>query len=913
MYFLYTQHKDGFFYLSIWDVTTIAIYYAKTSKWLHLEPYLIKIDLLFHLIMGNKSTKSSLRNAIVLLNISAESISLNNDKFWNQIWQEDNQVATEVIKSISLQEIRMLRDGSPQNFATLIYKMVDRLQYTTNQTLCNTQAQQTAVLNSTKILTRLIPCVFEDKNWRDFFLNNHIGIKNPKELSFPKGIDKNYLSYLPDGTRIEKSNDDDMGEVSQVIEQVSEINLLSLDGVASDTNNNDIAKESSKKSQPIAEDCNYNNTLMKCLILSVCDLLFCPEFTVVPHNDKYLSSSIDAPPEELKSLPTCEYVWEPGVGFDLGCNSTKYYDKSRSELMRLLLTTLSVTLYYSPQESIIKRNIWLEIFVSEENRHVLPLFTSILNTIFIYKPAMVLSPFNYILSEDNREELVDLCIQVLIATLDYHEDESSRKTNLFIEYISRIHRNEDLIFLIKGFSRLLNNSLEQNYMLHSSKSINFNQELLILFWRISNLNSRFVTYLLKSSDILDITVPILHHLNENFQDESKQAIIHIGVFNLLILSGERNFGVRLNKPYVANVLLNLPTFTGSHADLLIIVFHKLILYGHNLNQLFDYLLTILVNISPYLKALSILASKCLIQLFEIFSSAFIILTEPCYHKIVVFLLEIFNNIIQYQFDGNANLVYVVLSKREAFLNLANLPTTASGIDKVLSKLVKKKQRQMMIDSFSIGNGNSNDAQEEKSQSLAREVSLIATPDIAQVTKPVFPFENKEHELTEIESNKLKERHPSITFDDILNEDVLDLNQATKSTSEVETINQEPNDLSPIAKESRWKPSSEWVKDWKQKLPLHTTLRMIEVLTPQLERIKQVGSNSITQHDELETIKFLQNGTLVGLLPVPHPIMIRKYRTNKETTLWFRTCTWGIIHHRNTIWASSAMKLVDITN
>lgn len=32
-------------------------------------------------------------------------------------------------------------------------------------------------------------------------------------------------------------------------------------------------------------------------------------------------------------------------------------------------------------------------------------------------------------------------------------------------------------------------------------------------------------------------------------------------------------------------------------------------------------------------------------------------------------------------------------------------------------------------------------------------------------------------------------------------------------------------------------------------------------------------------DESEILKFLQHGTLVGLLPVPHPILIRKYQVN----------------------------------
>lgn len=104
--------------------------------------------------------------------------------------------------------------------------------------------------------------------------------------------------------------------------------------------------------------------------------------------------------------------------------------------------------------------------------------------------------------------------------------------------------------------------------------------------------------------------------------------MHIGVFILLLLSGERNFGVRLNKPYSVRVPMDIPVFTGTHADLLIVVrgahrgrgrlvlllslgptatprlpffllaqvFHKIITSGHQrLQPLFDCLLTIVVN------------------------------------------------------------------------------------------------------------------------------------------------------------------------------------------------------------------------------------------------------------------------------------------------------------------------------
>lgn len=86
--------------------------------------------------------------------------------------------------------------------------------------------------------------------------------------------------------------------------------------------------------------------------------------------------------------------------------------------------------------------------------------------------------------------------------------------------------------------------------------------------------------------------------------------MHIGVFIILLLSGERNFGVRLNKPYATRVPMDIPVFTGTHADLLIVVFHKIITTGHQkLQPLFDCLLTIIVNG----KRLGV--AKCLILLF----------------------------------------------------------------------------------------------------------------------------------------------------------------------------------------------------------------------------------------------------------------------------------------------------------
>ena len=49
--------------------------------------------------------------------------------------------------------------------------------------------------------------------------------------------------------------------------------------------------------------------------------------------------------------------------------------------------------------------------------------------------------------------------------------------------------------------------------------------------------------------------------------------------------------------------------------------------------------------------------------------------------------------------------------------------------------------------------------------------------------------------------------------------------------------------------------------------------------------------------------FLSSQTLVGLLPVPHPIIIRTYLPNAYTNLWFTWYIWGVIFGGSDSWSS----------
>lgn len=61
----------------------------------------------------------------------------------------------------------------------------------------------------------------------------------------------------------------------------------------------------------------------------------------------------------------------------------------------------------------------------------------------------------------------------------------------------------------------------QTYLPNSTKKVHFHQELLVFFWKMCDYNKKFLYYVLKSSDVLEVLVPILYHLNDSRADQCK--------------------------------------------------------------------------------------------------------------------------------------------------------------------------------------------------------------------------------------------------------------------------------------------------------------------------------------------------------------------------------------------------------
>ncbi|KAI9918457.1 hypothetical protein PsorP6_011960 [Peronosclerospora sorghi] len=696
--------------------------------------------------MGNSDSKSKFRESVYKLN--NEVISSKNLEFWDKLWRLPT-VAEEIFMLIQPDDVRMLRHQQPANVATMLHQAVSQLVQLVETPVPKYYAQ---ALNCVRVLTRLVPCILEDE--RDDFV---------EQLFWTTGHDAQ--------------------EQHEPLAQQEE----------EEAGHND-----KEQQDPLATQ----------LIHAIMGLLFLPELTVSIHaykgyGDERRSRATTSDTPTTVVFPSL--LWHAGVGYpDASVVHSSTYDKHRREILTLLLTCFSSILYQTAETCTQWTDRFLEVATSPTCPFAPTLFYSLLNTVVAYDPVGWGVPYAGSIVSDDRELLVDMALQVLLVLLDFGPTtpttrDTTTRANVYRTLLASIQRPDDLHLLFTGLARLLNNYHEslRTLLPNSIKQIQCHQEVLVLVWKLLDENPSFLNYVLHRADVNQLVVPLLFFMYEGRQEPAKVGMLHICTFILLLLSGERAFGVALNQAFTTPLPLDLPPFAGNHADLLIVCLHKIIVTGYEkLNSVYNCFLTIICNVSPYCKKLHHVAAVRLLRLFKLFAQPRYLFDNEANHHLVFFLLETFDNIIQYQYDGNPHLVYAMIQHKAVFTQLQDL------------------------------------------------------------------------ELPPIR-------------------------EGTRATQETDDDNH--NESEPRAR--AFVPTHEWLATWKKKLPLTTSLRLLHHLLPQLDAACRQAGGSL---DEAAMLAFLRSTTMVGLLPVPHPIVIRKYQINEFTHLWFTTFTWGVIFLRNQV-------------
>jgi Dyggve-Melchior-Clausen syndrome protein len=409
------------------------------------------------------------------------------------------------------------------------------------------------------------------------------------------------------------------------------------------------------------------------------------------------------------------------------------------------------------------------------------------------------------------------------------ESSGLARFNIFRSLLSGISNPDDFDIIFSGLVRLLTGlggveplaagATHGGLLSAAPRGINAQAEVLTLLWKFLEENEGFYAHVLNECDVTRVAGPIINAMWNGRASLTTVGVMHLCTFLLLLLSGERAFGVALNLPLSNQIATDfpiLPDATCSYADALVVTLHRIITDANQaLVPLFPCFITVIANITPYTKNLGVLSSAKLLHLLQIYSGPRVLFTNRGAFDAVEQLLECFNNIFQYQYESNAVLVYSTLRRRDIFDRLMAEDYTPSFW--IAEKSKTRVKRIMRGNTVVLSPRNDDDDDDEDEES--------------------------------------------------------DSNAALETTS------------------NEWTATDEWWMEERTNLPLSVVVRLIAYLEPLAERFvdKLEGAT-----EDTAVVDFIRATTVVGILPVPHAIMARKYQPNAYTASWFTTFIWSTI-------------------
>lgn len=393
------------------------------------------------------------------------------------------------------------------------------------------------------------------------------------------------------------------------------------------------------------------------------------------------------------------------------------------------------------------------------------------------------------------------CLQTLLLLLNHHQE---GMTNVFMEYLLEVGQETFQVLLqcllqcaTLKFARSSEESMRSKYF----------RELLSLLYLFMTHHPAFEKWLSTQKECGELTHAILYEMYYGRKDAKQFEFVQFCTFLLLMLSGTREYGLSLNQPLRSPIEMDISQYVVTYVDLVILCFHKMMLDSDDsIDVLVDSLLVYLCNVSPYMQSISPSAVDKLMHLLKVFSSERFLYAKEKHHNYLFSLLDMMNNIVQYQYSGNHRFIYGLIGSHNYIITLINLSWFVP---------------------------------------------------------------------------RLKSGHAYIP----------DLSK--DETPEVEVT---PEEVPPVVEatcEEGWKPSEAWLKEWHDRLPIEPIQRLLESVMPALSEII-VGEAS----DEKKVLSYLKEHTIVGVLPVPHPIVIRRFESSEQTKGWTRQMIHRLIYVHN---------------
>ncbi|KAL8913730.1 MAG: hypothetical protein Q9172_007217 [Xanthocarpia lactea] len=750
--------------------------------------------------MGNSDSKLVFKQGIFKL--SETTTIPAGDIYWTGFWKLPES-AEDVFSLFTVADVRRTRDNFLINIETLLNALISRLVVLRHLPAFPDPdlAPAKEALNCVRVITRILPFLYEVEHlesWEDKFFWQRRKKHSKNELH-------NRPEVLFDGSNsdgLEKKEEDGMED------------------------------ETIEYTKPLGEE----------LIDTLIDLLFYIGFTL-PHAERSKSKVTYA-------------IWQNGVGSVTPMQSTKEIENNRTEILRLLLTLSSKSLYLPPHLVPAKGVKALTyITTCPDKQIVLSLLCSQLNTTLQFNGSTWRVPYDSVVTKNPKQVHVSYCLQFLLILILYpipDDGHDPPPKNYFRHFLGRLHRPQDFDFLVEGMLRALNQPLQatSSYLPGSQRSVPWAPELLMLFWEALQCNKRFRTFIIDSGRANEFAVLVLFYALEYKTDQAKQGVVRMCVFILQTLSTEPEFGKHLNKPFATQDSLppavRIPDFSGTYADFLIISIHSLITTSKGKNDaIYPALLATINNTAPYLQDLKASSSTNLIQLFASMSAPSFLLANETNYALLQSLLESINAIIEHQYSSNRIFVRTLLKARRRFEALRSF-TLESGREE-LERLNRQKKEsadganELSSPTRSIRNG---------SFDTMRSPQSVRTPSLSNVPEEGGTFtiggdedseEEDEREPLVTPSHPSSSNHNSHTpsrsssIDEPLPTQLKGMSEkargkmpATQTAfsrhSSSTSLNSHPAAI--VSPNVGFTPSPLWIESWLPNLPLHTILTLL---------------------------------------------------------------------------------------
>ncbi|PPR04968.1 hypothetical protein CVT24_010426 [Panaeolus cyanescens] len=813
------------------------------------------------------------------------------DSYWEQYFTLFDS-ASEVYSLITPHHIRRALAEAPENIATLIRVVTSRLfkllsdhtfptplggtvaSYATSliKSAGISQERNTTkeLLNCIRILQRVLPVVFEVQ-----------GESNAFELEV-------------------------IWKKQQIQDEESQDSNAEPQFVIDDDADSDTEEQTNAQSPPpsaTAPQTRFSPSIGERLFDSLIDLLFCCGFT--------LPKEIQVDHHKINYV-----IWEKGIGSTASLNhNNSAYDSNKTEVLRLLLILLSRQIYIPASSLFTHPSIYSTHLVQRlPRRDVLTLLCSLLNTVINSSSTDTITigtlagklPYNHLVfkGEDPRTTLITTCVQVLDVLLDFQSGSArdpandgqsapTAKSNAFRYFIMKLHREQDFQYLFSGTMKILADQASNvnNLLPGAKKSLPYINELIILFWKLIELNKKFRTFVLESEQSMDFIAYLLFYCVDIKDKPQQHGLCRAISYIVQTLSAEPTFGSSLEH----TLHVQLPTKWGPA------IYSMVATTGGSLTSLYPALVIALANAAPYFKHIGISASARLIQLFNSFSNPLFLLSDEGHPRLLFFMLEVFSAVLYYHPAENPNITYGILQSRKIFEDLGTF-TLARGLREVRRAQLAKEERANRLANpkakASADDLEAGDPAAEKARFLQDE-GIVGSADsdhgsdgprssyddavTASMVSPSSENPYPGSPLSEKARGKMRERR-SLSVDNVVLERV-----------------------PPGLGRNGFVPTQEWVTSWQQGLPLDAVMLFISDLVQKVEEMQKHGSNAAT-----EILKFLSSVNLDHIYSQRPPIVPRRFQWSDASLVWLTSLIWGEIYVRGMtplgIWNGTNVRL-----